>query len=195
MFVIGLTGGIGSGKSEAASIFAELGVPVVDVDVIAHQLTAKDQPTLQAIIEAFGHDFLQADSSLNRAALRERVFSDPAARQQLESILHPAIYEQAMRQLHENAGAPYQILAIPLLFESPRYRNVIQKSLVIDCDESLQISRTMARSGLSKTQVEAIMRAQIPRSKRIQLADIVIENNGSRGDLRRKIEEFHKNYI
>jgi dephospho-CoA kinase len=201
MFVVGLTGGIGSGKSEAAKLFAALGVPVTDVDLIAHQLTAAGQPLLQEIARAFGKEYLLENGALDRKALREKVFSDDSARNQLEAILHPAIHQHAQRELDENSLAakskiPYQILVIPLLFEGSRYQDVLQRTLVIDCDESLQISRAMQRNNeLSESAVLAIMKAQVPRKKRIELADDVIENNGSLEALKENVLKIHGKYI
>lgn len=195
MFVVGLTGGIGCGKSEAARIFAKLGVPIVDVDVIARHLTTAGQPVLQEIISAFGTEFLDADGNLNRAAMREKVFNDIAARKDLEGILHPAIYDQALLELSQNQSAHYQILAISLLFENNRYKNDVARSLVIDCDEALQVSRTMQRSGLTEQAVRAIMTAQVSRDFRRKMADDLIENNGSLDELTKKITEIHEKYI
>lgn len=195
MFVVGLTGGIGCGKSEAARIFAKLGVPIVDVDVIARHLTTAGQPVLQEIISAFGTEFLGADGNLNRAAMREKVFTDIAARKDLEGIMHPAIYDQALLELSQNKSAPYQILAISLLFENNRYKNDVSRSLVIDCDEALQVSRTMQRSGLTEQVVRGIMAAQVSRDIRRKLADDLIENNGSIEELSKKIAEIHGKYI
>jgi dephospho-CoA kinase len=195
MFVVGLTGGIGCGKSEAARMFAKLGVPIVDVDVIARHLTTAGQPVLQEIISAFGTEFLGADGNLNRAAMREKVFTDIAARKDLEGIMHPAIYDQALLELSQNKSAPYQILAISLLFENNRYKNDVSRSLVIDCDEALQVSRTMQRSGLTEQVVRGIMAAQVSRDIRRKLADDLIENNGSIEELSKKIAEIHEKYI
>lgn len=195
MYLVGLTGGIGSGKSEAARIFSGLGVPVVDTDVIAHELTSAGHPVLKKIIAQFGNAYLRPDQTLDRAALREKVFADKAARLQLEAILHPAIYEAVLQAIKQHADAPYQVIAVPLLFESERYQKLINRSLLIDCDESLQISRTTARSGLSSSAVEAIMQAQMPRNERISRADDVISNNEGLTELRQKIESIHKNYM
>lgn len=195
MYLVGLTGGIGSGKSEAARIFIELGVPVVDTDAIAHELTSAGHPVLKKIIEQFGNTYLNADQTLDRAALREKVFADRNARQQLEAILHPAIYEKVQRALQENTSAPYQVIAIPLLFEGEHYLKLINRSLVIDCSEELQIRRATARSGLAPSAVEAIMQAQMSRNERIKRADDVVSNNGTLSELRQKIEEIHKNYM
>jgi len=195
MFVVGLTGGIGCGKSEAARCFAKLGVPIVDVDVIARQLTLAGQETLRDIIDIFGEEYLLADGNLNRAAMREKVFNDMAARKDLESIMHPAIHVQALKELDQNSAAPYQILAISLLFENQRYKSNVTRSLVIDCDESLQIERTMKRSGLSEQIVRGIMAAQVSRATRIKMADDLIENEGTLEELHQKVSEIHKKYM
>lgn len=195
MYLVGLTGGIGSGKSEAARIFKELGVPVIDTDAIAFELTASGQPILKEIITHFGDVYLRPDQTLDRAALRKKVFTDKAARLKLETILHPAIYEVVQQSIKKNAGAPYQVIAVPLLFETERYQKLVQRSLLIDCDEALQISRTTARSGLSPAEVEAIMLAQMPRTERIHRADDIISNNDDLTKLRHKIEAIHKNYM
>jgi len=192
---VGLTGGIGSGKSEAARMFAELGVPIVDVDAISHQLTSVGGPVLKEVIKVFGKSYLLADGSLDRAALREKIFTDDAARIQLEEILHPAIYQQALQELSKNADAPYQVLVIPLLFEGSRYQNILNRTLVIDCDESLQIARASKRSGLSEQAVAAIIGAQVSRKTRLALADDVIENNGNLQELSKKIGAIHKKYM
>lgn len=195
MYLVGLTGGIGSGKSEAARIFKELGVPVIDTDAIAFELTASGQPILKEIITHFGDVYLRPDQTLDRTALRKKVFTDKAARLKLETILHPAIYEVVQQSIKKNAGAPYQVIAVPLLFETERYQKLVQRSLLIDCDEALQISRTTARSGLSPAEVEAIMLAQMPRTERIHRADDIISNNDDLTKLRHKIEAIHKNYM
>lgn len=195
MYVVGLTGGIGCGKTEAARIFARLGVPVVDVDLIAHQLTQPGEETFSEIIDIFGKDYLLPDGSLNRAALRDKVFTDIAARKDLEGILHPAIHERALRELEASQDAPYQILAISLLFENQRYKDVVTRSLVMDCGEQLQVERTMKRSGLTEEIVRGIMAAQVSRAIRLKMADDVIVNEGSLEDLTQKIEEMHKKYM
>jgi len=193
--IVGLTGGIGSGKSEAARIFAELGVPVVDTDVIAHALTAAGQPALQEIAALFGQDTLFQDGTLNRAALRERIFTHPEMRRQLEALLHPGIRAQATQLLAQQAGAQYQILVVPLLFEAQGYRDLMGRSLVIDCDESQQLERAMARSNLQAQDVSAIMKAQLPRDQRLALADDVIVNNGTLENLRQQVLAQHEKYI
>jgi dephospho-CoA kinase len=195
MYIIGLTGGIGSGKSEAAKLFAELAVPVVDVDVISHELTTKGQAPLKEIAQVFGKDILNSDGSLNRAALRQKVFADSEARKKLEAILHPAIYNKAIERLEENASAPYQILAIPLLFESDRYLKIINRSLVIDSDTEIQIARASKRDGLSHADIQKIINVQMPREKRNALADDIILNDGLIEELKEKIKQVHERYI
>ena len=198
MQVVVLTGGIGSGKSEAAKQFAALGVAVVDVDAIAHQLTAKGQALLGQIQSLFGADFLVADGSLDRAKLAAQVYAHPEQRLKLESLLHPAIYKAAMQQLKENAknsAAPYQILVIPLYFESTRYHEVADKVLVIDCPEALQIERAMQRNGSAAASVKAVMQAQVSRARRLEGADEVIDNQGSIAALQEKVGLFHKKFI
>ncbi len=195
MYIVGLTGGIGSGKSEAARIFAELGVPIVDVDIISHELTANGQATLKEIADTFGEAVLNDDGSLNRAALRQKVFTDCEARKKLEAILQPAIYNKAIERLQENASAPYQILAIPLLFESDRYLNIINRSLVIDSDKKLQVARASKRDGLLETDIQKIIDVQMPREKRNALADDIILNDGLIEELKEKIKQVHEKYI
>lgn len=195
MTVIGLTGGIGSGKSAAASLFAALGVPVVDTDKIAHELTGAGQPALQAIARQLGDETILPDGSLNRPLVRQLVFSHPEKRRQLEAILHPLIRERARAMLSAHPEVAYQILMVPLLFETRGYDNLIQRSLVIDCEEALQIKRTMARSQLGESDVRAILGAQLPRAARLKKADDVIENNGSLDELAEKVRQKHEKYI
>ena len=200
MFVIGLTGGIGSGKSEAAKIFAELGVPVTDVDAISHALTAANQPLVADIAANFGKQYITPEGALNRAAMRKLVFNDATARDKLNAILHPAIYEQALLQLqanqtHASESVPYQILAIPLLFESPRYAPHINRILLIDCDEETQIARVKLRSNLAEPDIKKIIHAQTPRNRQLKLANDVIENVGNVAELREKILLIHQKYL
>lgn len=198
MYIVALTGGIGSGKSEAAKQFSQLGVPVVDTDVIAHALTAAGSPMLSKISKIFGAGILNEDGSLNRASLRALVLKDPAERIKLEKLLHPAIHEQAIAQLavNDNQLKPqYQILVVPLLFENNRYHEAINRTLVIDCEENLQIERAIARSKLTEDEVKAIMAAQTTRTFRLKNADEVIENNGSLEELIENVKKIHKKLI
>lgn len=195
MYVVGLTGGIGSGKSAAANLFAELGVPVTDVDIISHQLTAANQPLVKDIAANFGSSYVTPDGALNRAAMRQLVFNDATARTKLNALLHPAIYDAAIEQLQQNSAAPYQVLVVPLLFESPRYSKHIDQILVIDCDEKTQIERVKQRSQLPESEIINIIKAQTSRKKQLKLASCVIENNKSIEKLQEKILEFHKKCI
>ena len=195
MFVVALTGGIGSGKSEAAKIFAELGVPITDVDAISHQLTSANQPLISVLTANFGNQYITPDGALNRAAMRDLVFNDQNALIKLNTILHPAIYDEAIKQLQQHANAPYQILVVPLLFESPRYSPHINRILVIDCDEKIQIARVKKRSGLPESQIMQIIKAQTSRKQRFKLANDVIENNENVDKLREKIILIHEKYI
>ena len=195
MYIIGMTGGIGSGKTEATKLFTELGVPIVDADIISHELTARGQATLKEIAQAFGQDILNDDGDLNRTALRKKVFANSEARKSLEDILHPAIFNKALEALKKNASAPYQILAIPLLFESDRYLEIISRSLVIDSPIEMQITRASKRDGLLEADIQKIIDVQMSRTKRNSLADDLILNDGSIEELRQKIKQLHEKYI
>ena len=196
--VIGLTGGIGSGKSEAAKHFAKLGVPIVDTDEISRTLTSDNSPLLSEIRRVFGAEFITAEGKLDRKKLRTHIFAHKAERLKLEALLHPVIYDLALLQLSKNAdqlNPHYQILVLPLLFENDRYQSLIDQSIAIDCDEHLQVDRAMARSQLSEPDVRAMMDTQLPRITRASRADVVIDNNGSLADLKEKVTEFHKKFI
>lgn len=198
MSIIALTGGLGSGKSEAAKQFAKLGVPVVDTDLIAHALTAVGSPVLTQISQLYGPQFLTIEGALDRAKLRAHVFTNPQERSKLEALLHPLIRANALKQLAENEHQlhpDYQILVIPLLFENNQYQTSIHKTLVIDCDEQLQISRAMARSQLSQAEAQAILDAQVTRATRLKLADEVIENNGTLAELTESVEKMHQKLL
>lgn len=194
MFTIGLTGGIGSGKSAAAERFAELGVPVIDTDVIAHALTRPDSRALDAIRASFGEAVIAADGSLDRPMLRRRVFSDPAARRQLEAILHPLILHEVKTRLAA-LSAPYAVAVIPLLVETGAYDSLLDRIAVVDCPEELQIARTVARSGLTHDEVSAILAAQATRRARLAAADDVIVNTGTLAALRDEIDALHQRYL
>jgi len=195
MYVVALTGGIGAGKSEASRIFSTLGVPIVDVDVISRHLTSAGQPLVQEIAAAFGKEFITDDGALNRTVMRERIFAVDSDRKKLEAILHPVIHATAMRELFKNTTADYQILAIPLFFETNRYSGVVKNTLLIDCEESQQISRTVQRNGMTESAVRSIIAAQASRSFRRALANDIIDNNGSLEDLAAKVKEKHEKYM
>lgn len=193
-FCIGITGGIGSGKSRAATMFGELGAGVVDTDEISHEMTGRGGSAMPAITAAFGTAVTATDGSLDRAAMRDLVFTTPDSRKQLEGILHPRIREEARRRVAMST-APYVLLVVPLLLETGGYRDLIERVLVIDCDESRQISRTMQRSRLTEDAVRAIMATQMSRQQRLALADDVIHNDGDMVHLRGQVAELHRRYL
>ena len=193
MFTVGLTGGIGSGKSTVADCFATHGVPVIDTDVIARELTAPGGAALDAIRAAFGETVMQTDGTLDRAALRRRVFTDADARRQLEGILHPRI-RRVVEQTLAALAAPYVLIVIPLLVETGGYRDLLNRVLVVDCPEDLQIARVMARSGLSRDEVMAILAAQAGRAERLAVADDVLVNTASPEALRARVAALHQRY-
>jgi dephospho-CoA kinase len=193
--IVALTGGIGCGKSEASKIFAELGVPIVDLDVISHELTAANQPLVREILKQFGSAYGTPNGGLNRVAMRELVFNNEDARNQLNAITHPAIFEEAEKKLSKPCKSRYTILAIPLLYEGSPYISLVDQVLMIDCDEKTQIERVKIRSQLSEAQVLKIIHAQSSRNDLLNLADDVIVNNGTVADLRNKIMCQHQKYI
>jgi dephospho-CoA kinase len=193
-FVVGLTGGIGSGKSRAADAFAALGASVVDTDAIAHELTARGGAALAAIVEAFGREALDADGAMDRLRMRERVFRDAAARQRLEAILHPMIRIASQRRIAA-ASAPYVVHVVPLLVESPGYRERVQRVLVVDCPEELQIERVRSRSGLAAAEVRRIIATQMPRAQRLAAADDVLDNSGDPAALEAQVARLHRRYL
>lgn len=194
-FVIGLTGGIGSGKTTVASLFAELGAAVVDTDVIAHELTSAQGAAMPEIARVFGSAVLQPDGSLDRAAMRRLCFSDPSARKRLETILHPMIRNESVARCQRVDYAPYVLLVVPLLIESGAYRARIKRVLLVDCDEALQVSRVMERSGLSEDEVRGIMATQASRAERLAAADDVVANAGSRDELQAQVLTLHGRYV
>ncbi len=194
MFVVGLTGGIGSGKSTVADLFAALGVPVIDTDLIARQLTAADGEALKEIRDTFPDAVMRADGTLDRAVLRRIVFGDAVARKRLEAILHPRIrreVELRLNQLH----APYAMIVIPLLVETNDYRDLLNRVLVVDCTEAQQLERTMARSKLSREEVVAILGAQVSREQRLAVANDVLTNMATPETLRADVSMLHQRYL
>jgi len=193
-FVVGLTGGIGSGKSAAADCFAAHGVSVVDTDAIAHELTAADGAAMLALRAEFGRDVAAADGALDRSRMRRLAFADPAVRRRLEGILHPMIRELSGERCRK-AVSPYVILAVPLLVESGTYRERCDRVVVVDCPESLQISRVMARNGLAETDVRAILATQATREQRLAEADDVLANDRDLATLKAQIADLHRRYL
>ncbi|SNS22148.1 dephospho-CoA kinase [Noviherbaspirillum humi] len=193
-FSIGLTGGIGSGKTTVANLFAARGAALIDTDLIAHRLTQPDGLAIPAIRDAFGPQFLTATGALDRARMRSHVFANPAEKSRLEAILHPLIRSETERQAREARGV-YAIFVVPLLVESGSWRQRVSRVLVVDCPESLQVERVMQRSGLSEAEVRAIMAAQASRAQRLAAADDVIVNDGDPGRLENEVDRLHAQYV
>lgn len=192
--VIGLTGGIGSGKSAAAAQFESLGATLVDTDAIAHALTAAGGTALEQVRQQFGQQAIGSDGAMDRARMRDLVFADADARRALESILHPLIREEAERQIAQATGA-YVIYAVPLLLENADYRRRVDRVLVVDAPEALQVARVQARSRLSEDEIRAIMQTQIARADRLAAADDVLDNSGDLAALRQGVRALHEKYL
>ena len=191
--VVGLTGGIGCGKSAAADEFARLGAAVVDTDVIARELTAAGGAAAAHVKALFGDAFMRPDGAMDREAMRKRVFSDPAAKRALESLLHPMIREESQRRI-ASAPGPYVVHVVPLLIESPDYRRRVDRVLVVDCPEAVQVERVRGRSGLAEAEVRSIIAQQAARAARLAAADDVIDNGGSLEALRRQVAALDERY-
>ena len=192
-FVVGLTGGIGSGKSAAADEFARLGATVVDTDVIAHQLTEAGGAAVPQIERLFGAEFVR-DGAMDRQRMRQRVFSDPGSKKTLEGLLHPLIREESQRRIGAATG-PYVVHVVPLLVESPDYRRRVDRVLVVDVPEDLQLARVRARSRLAEDEVRAIIRSQASREARRAAADDIIDNAGALEALRNQVAALHQKYL
>jgi dephospho-CoA kinase len=201
--VVGLTGGIGSGKSTVTGLFEKHGAGIIDTDVIARNLTqACPEPTrraggeaMAAIRTTFGDDYITGDGALDRAKMRGLIFSDAAAKKRLEMILHPLILEQAKAALQQLQAKPYIILVVPLLAESPAFRQQIQRVLVVDCDEDTQVARVTGRSPISAQEVRDIIAQQTPRAERLRLADDVIQNETDLKNLAAQVDILHERYL
>lgn len=192
-YVVGVTGGIGSGKSAATAEFERLGITVVDADIVSRQVVMPGSPCLQAIAEHFGSDLLTDKGELDRKALRQKIFSDPAEKDWLNSLLHPAIREEILAQL-EQASSPYVILSAPLLLEN-NLNKYCQRVLVVDVPEELQLQRTIQRDESPKEEVKAIMKAQLSREARLRKADDILNNEGSIDELRQQVNQLHQRYL
>lgn len=190
---IALTGGIASGKSAVANEFSRLGVPVVDLDVLARQVVAPGQPALTAIIEHFGTAVLNADGSMNRARLRELIFNDPAKKQALENILHPAI-RRAQLALAAQLGGPYQIHVVPLLIET-QSQDRYDRILVVTCDRATQLKRLLQRDGIQPQLAEQMLDAQVSSAERLKYAHDVLENDGLPNEIPAKVAALHRQYL
>jgi dephospho-CoA kinase len=194
-YAVGLTGGIGSGKSAVADRFAALGAAIVDTDVIAHAMTSSKGVAIDAIAREFGADFITADGALDRHRMRERVFRDPSAKARLEGILHPRIRTLALVAAGKVAGrAPYVVFVVPLLIESGSWRSRVDRLLVVDCSASTQEARVRARSGLDAALIRSIIAQQAPRSERLDAADDVLVNEGVVDLLDPRVRRLHHRY-
>lgn len=192
--VIGVTGGIGSGKSTVAEILQAQGAAVVDTDHIAHALTAPGGAAISAIAAEFGAEFITPQGAMDRVRMRQLVFSDNSAKSRLEQILHPLIRQQVEQQLQQAQGC-YTLLLVPLLVETGAYRQLLDRTLVVDLPETLQISRTMTRSGLSEAEVKAIMARQASRDERLQAADDIVSNDTDLKSLQQQLLTLHQRYV
>ena len=192
-FSVGLTGGIGCGKSTVADLFAARGASVIDTDLLAHALTAPEGAAMPAIRIAFGADFILPNGAMDRARMRERVFTDPEEKRRLEAIVHPLIGIEVQKAAAA-ADGDYLLFVVPLLVESGKWRDRVTRILVIDCPESLQLERVVQRNGLDPAQVRAIMTAQVPRATRLAAADDVIVNDGDTAALAPQVDNLHRQY-
>jgi dephospho-CoA kinase len=193
-YAVGLTGGIGSGKSTVANMFASLGITLVDADAVAHDITAPTGRAIEPIRREFGAQALDAKGALHRAKMRNLVFSDETAKRRLEAILHPMIRDESKR-LFEQASSPYVLCVIPLLFESGNWKQRMQRTLLIDCPEEMQVERVMQRSGLTAAEVRAIMAKQMSRQERLKLADDIVDNSGDESRLHEPVHRLHEHYL
>ncbi|WP_292937601.1 dephospho-CoA kinase [Noviherbaspirillum sp.] len=193
-FSVGLTGGIGSGKTTVADMLHARGAAVIDTDLLAHQLTAPDGLAIPEIRAQFGEAFLTADGAMDRTKMREYVFAEPTAKARLEAILHPLIRIETERAAAQARGT-YLVFVVPLLVESGSWRQRVSRVLVVDCAEQTQVRRVMSRSGLSEQQVRAIMAAQVSRQQRLAAADDVIDNDGDAVALVPQVDRLHASYV
>jgi dephospho-CoA kinase len=195
--LIGLTGGIGSGKTAVSNLLAQLGAGIVDTDLIAHQITAPGGKAIPLIQDHFGAEFIDSSGALDRAKMRSLVFQNLEAKKALEAITHPLIRQETLRQAVQlaDAGVPYLLLVVPLLIESGTWIDQIDYLVVVDCPEETQIQRVMHRSNLSRTEVEAILKAQASRQERLALANAVIDNQGKLSELKTAVQELHQKIL
>jgi dephospho-CoA kinase len=193
MFIVGLTGGIGSGKSAASDHFQRLGISIVDADIVAREVVEPGKPAFNAIVEHFGQDILTAETILDRAKLRQRIFENAKEKAWLETLLHPIIRQEIQRQLVACEG-PYAILVSPLLFETNQQR-LVDRTLLIDVPEKLQLARASSRDQNSTEQIQKIIDSQLPRDVKLARADDVILNDKSLADLKIKVEQQHAKYL
>jgi|TARA_B110000037_G_scaffold166469_1_gene188338 dephospho-CoA kinase len=187
-----MTGGIGSGKSEAKKAFRELSVPTIDLDDIAHQITQKNCSGYVEITKNFGNIYLDGNEEIDRKSLKIDIFNSPELKNKIESILHPIIFEECKKQIHKYKAEEYIVIIIALLFETENYLNFIDESILIDCDETLQFNRVSSRDKIDKKLIKSIIKSQLHRSQKIIKADTIINNNLSKASLKKEIYQYHQ---
>lgn len=192
-FIVGLTGGIGSGKTTVSDCFAELGITIVDADIIAREVVAPGTPALNAIAEKFGETMLTPEGELDRARLREQVFQSEEDKQWLNQLLHPRIRQEMVKQC-QNASSPYVILSVPLLIEN-KLQSLVNRVLVVDCPEEMQIERGSQRDGVGAEQITRIMQSQCTREERRQFADDIVDNSTTIDAVKKQVNELNRNYL
>ena len=194
---VGLTGGIGSGKTAVSNELAKLGAGVIDTDLIAHQITSSNGVAIPMIQKQFGSEFISPEGALIREKMRSLVFADPMTRKTLESITHPLIREETFRQAQQllDTSAPYLVFVVPLLIESGNWSSLLDHLVVVDCPEDMQIERVMHRSNLSRVEVQKILKAQASRAQRLASADMVIENQGTLNNLKAEVMKLHQKIL
>lgn len=193
-YIVGLTGGIGSGKSVASRWFEQQGIYVVDADIVAREVVAQGQPALAKIKETFGDWVLLDNGELNRSALREYIFQHPNAKKTLEHITHPIIRQNIIQQLDQTTDSPYHILVSPLLFETQQHQ-LVQRTLLIDVDEHTQLQRASQRDGQSSEQIQRIIQTQMPRQQKQQFSDDIVYNHGNMAQLYQQLQQIHTQYL
>ena len=197
ILLVGLTGGIGSGKTAVSDLLGKFGAGIIDTDLIAHQVTSPGGAAIPAILKRFGPEFIDSTGALNRSKMRTLVFANPESRQALEQITHPLIRQETIREANNlaNAGAPYLVFVVPLLIESNSWKGIVDYLVVVDCPEETQIERVMHRSNLPREDVEKILQAQASREERLSQADVVIKNQGSLATLEVEVQDLHQKIL
>ena len=197
ILLVGLTGGIGSGKTAVSDLLGKFGAGIIDTDLIAHQVTSPGGAAIPAILKRFGPEFIDSTGALNRSKMRTLVFANPESRQALEQITHPLIRQETIREANNlaNAGAPYLVFVVPLLIESNSWKGIVDYLVVVDCPEETQIERVMHRSNLPREEVEKILQAQASREERLSQADVVIKNQGSLATLEVEVQDLHQKIL
>ena len=193
-YKIGLTGQIGSGKSMAADYFAKLGITIIDTDEISHQITGRDGAAIPQIIQKFGRNYISSDGTLNRAKMRELIFNNKLEKHKLESLLHPLIFDEVVVKLGQS-GSIYTIIVVPLLFQSIKYEEYMDRKIFVDCIQDTVINRVIERNGWSREMVLSVLASQMSRLEQIKLADDILDNNKTRLDLELQVINLHKKYI